>query len=196
MSYAGLQSATDPNAPHLGGNIRGGDPHTWCPKVWDYVVDRFGVTSVLDFGSGSGTTALYLHRRGLQVCAVDGLDENLAASVFPTIKHDVTQGPFISRFDLIHCQEVVEHIEAASVPHLLQSFSGAKFVLMTHALPGQQGFHHVNLQADDYWIGQMATEGFSLLQEDTDRIRRIAASERSVYMAQSGLMFANSKRLA
>ena len=115
MGYEGLEAAGALDALHLGGNIRGGDPFTWCPSVWDYVVNRFGIKSVLDFGSGSGTAALYFHRLGMKVCAVDGLEENVRKSIFPTVKHDVTKGPFVSQFDLVHCQEVVEHIRG-SIP--------------------------------------------------------------------------------
>jgi len=193
MSYAGLATVQNSETPHLGGNIRGGDPFTWCPTVWDYVLHRFGITSVMDFGSGSGTTALYFHRKGIVACAVDGLEENLHTAVFPTIKHDVTTGPLLGRFDLIHCQEVVEHIDEAFLPNLLQTFATAKFVLMTHALPGQIGFHHVNLQSSEYWVEHMGKYSFSLLSEDTNRIRELAKAAGAIYMSQTGLLFANSR---
>ncbi len=195
MSYRGLTTAYVDEASHLGGNIRGGDPFTWCPEVWNYVVERFGIASVIDLGSGAGNAALYFHRRGLQVCAVDGLDENIEKAIYPTIKHDMTTGPFIGKFDLIHCQEVVEHIDAAFLPHLLTTFASAKFVLMTHAVPGQRGFHHVNCQPTAYWIHHLSAISFSLLEEDTRRIRAIAKAEGAKYMRDTGLMFANAKRL-
>ena len=195
MTYSGLHTANDPALPHLGGNVRGGDPFTWCPSVWRYVIDRFAIGSVLDFGSGSGTAAAFFHKQGLRVSAVDGLDENVANAVFPTIKHDVTLSPLISRFDLVHCQEVVEHIAEAYLGNLLDTLACGKVVLMTHALPGQMGHHHVNLQPPEYWHYHMSTRGFSVLEEDTRRIRSLAASENAAYMSQSGLVFGNSQRL-
>ena len=51
--------------PHLGGNIYYGDPSTFCPQVWDYVIQRFAIKSVLDLGSGEGYSAAYFHSKGL-----------------------------------------------------------------------------------------------------------------------------------
>ena len=195
MGYEGLDAAVAQDVPHLGGNVRGGDPFTWCPSVWDYAIGRFGLKSVLDFGSGSGTAALYFHRRGMQVCAVDGLAENVENAVFPTVKHDITTGPFVSRFDLIHCQEVVEHIDEKFVANLIETFSSARYVLLTHALPGQAGFHHVNLQPSEYWIKHMEQRSFAFLQEDTVRVRKFAEIDGAPYMARTGLMFGNRDRL-
>lgn len=195
LNYEGLTSAYVDDNSHLGGNIRGGDPFTWCPRVWDYVIDRFGIKSVIDFGSGSGNAALYFHRRGMQVCAVDGLEENVERAIFPTVRHDITTGPFVGKFDLIHCQEVVEHIDAIHLPHLLEMFSRAKFVLMTHAVPGQRGFHHVNCQPPEYWVGHMAAISMSLFEEDTSRIRALAKAEGAKYMSDTGMVFANNNRL-
>jgi hypothetical protein len=54
VSYQGLDEIYDATVPHLGGNVTVGDPHTWCPSVWDYVISRFGVRSMMDLGSGCG----------------------------------------------------------------------------------------------------------------------------------------------
>jgi 2-polyprenyl-3-methyl-5-hydroxy-6-metoxy-1,4-benzoquinol methylase len=76
MSYAGLTDVTDEAERHLGGNVLEGDPFTFSPNVWDYLIKRFALKTVLDLGSGMGHTANYFHRAGLQVVAVDGLKEN------------------------------------------------------------------------------------------------------------------------
>ena len=44
---------------HLGGNINEGDPYTYCPTVWNYLIDRFCIKSVMDLGSGRGHCANY-----------------------------------------------------------------------------------------------------------------------------------------
>ena len=48
MTYAGLLGAVDADAPHLGGNVIEGDPFTHSPLVWDYLIQRFALRSVLD----------------------------------------------------------------------------------------------------------------------------------------------------
>jgi hypothetical protein len=53
-TYAGATIVGKESEPHLGGNVKEGDPYTFCPQVWSYVIERFGIDSVLDLGSGVG----------------------------------------------------------------------------------------------------------------------------------------------
>ena len=62
---------------------------------------------------------------------------------------------------------------------------------MTHALPGQDGHHHVHLQPPEYWIEHLAMFGLHLLPEDTARVRAIANEEGAIYVGQTGLVLAN-----
>ena len=188
-TYAGATIVGKESEPHLGGNVKEGDPYTFCPQVWSYVIERFGIDSVLDLGSGVGNAAEYFHRRGLRTVAIDGLVENVRMSLFPAVCHDLTKGPVITNVDLVHCQEVVEHIEERYLDNLLRSLACGRVVLMTHAVPGQTGYHHVNLQPMEYWVNHLAGRGYSLLVEDSNRIRRIAHQENAVYMQRSGLLF-------
>jgi len=187
--------AASDSAPHLGGNIKIGDPYTYCPSVWDYLILRFGVESALDLGSGAGHAASYLSRKGVRVIAVDGFEDNLNYSIYPTLVHDLTQGPVVTRVDLVHCQEVVEHISARFVDHVLASLLTGKIIAMTHAVPGQDGYHHVNLKPKAYWVSHLARRGAVLLQEDTRRIRELARRDGAQYMAKTGLVFVNQRRI-
>jgi hypothetical protein len=162
---------------------------------WDYVIQRFGIASVLDLGSGSGNASLWFHRKGLRVIAVDGFTESVDASMFPAIRQDLTLTAIYTKVDLVHCQEVVEHIEERFLANLMASLTCGKIILMTHALPGQGGHHHVNCQPQEYWIKQFAARNCSFLQEDTNRVRALAGQEKASYMAQSGLVFVNNSRL-
>jgi SAM-dependent methyltransferase len=195
MLKSGLQYAIDRSAPHLGGNVKAGDPYTYCPSVWDYVIARFCIRSVLDLGSGCGNAANYFHKAGLGVIAVDGLPENVATAFYPTVLHDLTNGPIGTRVDLVHCQEVVEHIEEQYLDHLLDSLLCGRIILMTHALPEQGGYHHVNLQPPEYWIDHLERRGCSLLEADTARVRDFASKDDAAHMARTGLVFINSARV-
>ena len=189
-----FREVTSADAPHLGGNIRYGDPDTFSPRVWDYVVNRFGIRSVMDLGSGIGNAADYFFRKGLQVVAVDGLRENIGVAIYPTVLHDLTKGPIETRVDLVHCQEVVEHIEEAFLDNVLASLMCGKYILMTNALPGQGGYHHVNLQPVEYWIDHLVRRGCQLLEIDSNRIRHFAGTDGAPYLAATGTLFANSHR--
>jgi len=194
MSYAGLDVAQCASVPHVGGSITVGDPFTYAASVWDYVIDRFCISSALDIGSGCGNASFYMHKKGVRVVAVDGFMRNVETSLYPAIHHDLTAGPIITRVDLVHCQEVVEHIEEQYIGNLLDSFATGKYVLMTHAVPGQAGYHHVNLQPSEYWIEHLAQRGFRLLAEDTRRIRVLAQRDAAYFLSKTGMIFANGAR--
>jgi SAM-dependent methyltransferase len=179
----------DKQEPHLGGNFSEGDTWSFCPSVWDYVIERFCVTSVLDLGSGVGNAACYFHSRGLKTVAIDGLAENVFQAFYPTIRHDLTLSAIQTRVDLVHCQEVVEHIEERYLDNVLSSLAVGRVILMTHGQPGQNGYHHVNLQSPEYWIRHVTSQGYLYLEEDSKRIRAKAAIEGARYMSETGLLF-------
>ena len=189
LSYAGTTKIEPANAPHLGGNIKEGDPGSFCPHVWDYVIDRFCVRSVMDLGCGVGHAAEYFFKKGLRTLAVDGLAANVRASYYPAVCHDLTAGPVITNVDLVHCQEVVEHIEERFLNNVLSSLGCGRIILMTHAVPGQGGHHHVNEKPMEYWNDHIQRMGYTLLVEDSNRVRAIAKQEGAIWMAGSGLVF-------
>ena len=194
--YEGLTGFLDhANEPHLGGSVRVGDPFTYCPSVWDYVVSRFSIASVLDIGSGSGNASNYFFNKGLKVVAVDGFTESVMKSVYPSIRHDLTQGPIVTKVDLVHCHEVVEHIEEQYLDNLLDSLACGKIILMTHAVPGQPGHHHVNCQPQEYWIEAMQRRNCVLANEDSRRVRELAGRDGAVFMRDTGMIFVNESRI-
>ena len=188
----GLQNIVDATDPTLGGNINHGDPFTFAAPVWDYLMDRFAVSSILDVGSGQGHCAAYCARKGRYVIAIDGLKANMARAVHPTVLHDLRKGPFVAQVDLVYCQEVVEHIEESYIDSLIATLANGGVVAMTHALPDQPGHHQVNCQPSTYWIDHMSRAGYALLKDDTERIRVMAKQCGAVYFAASGLVFGRS----
>ncbi len=194
MSYKGLEVSHNDALPHLGGNVDVGDPFTFCPSVWNYIIDRFCPTSMMDLGCGAGNCCEYFFKKGIKVVAVDGLPENIARSLYPAIEQDLTKGAVNTRVDFVHCMEVVEHIEERYLSNLVNSLKCGKIIFITHALPGQVGFHHVNLQTSEYWIEKMAEQNCALLQEDTTRLRGHAARDGAAYAQSTGMLFVNRDR--
>ncbi|EGA8118254.1 TPA: hypothetical protein ACJGTR_004464 [Salmonella enterica subsp. enterica serovar Hvittingfoss] len=196
MSMNGLRFITAENdLKHLGGNIVEGDPRTFAPSVWDYIIKRFAIKSVLDIGSGLGFAANYFHHAGIKTLAVEGLPLNVTNAIFPSLHQDITQKPILCNVDFVHCQEVVEHIEEEFLENVLSSLSCGRFILITHAVPGQGGYHHVNEQPAEYWINHLSRYSCELLEEDTMRVRRLAINDGAIYIAQNGLIFANRRKL-
>lgn len=176
-----------PEKPHLGGNLANGDPSTFCPDSWKYVIEKYKIQSITDVGSGLGHSAKWFAEQGLQVTAIDGLDENVNKSLFPAKVVDLTLNPFVQPVDMINCIEVVEHIEEKFIENLLDTLSAGKFIFMTHAIPGQDGWHHVNCQFQDYWISHLKKRKFQLSETDTAEIRLRA--KKAKHIKRSGLFF-------
>jgi SAM-dependent methyltransferase len=180
---------TDAAAPHLGGYIKGGDPATYFPDLWDWLVFVRGVRSVLDVGCGEGQALDHFAELGCRVIGVDGVEQEGGV----ILCHDYTQGPLTiqEEFDLAWSCEFVEHVEEAYVACFLATFRAARAVLMTHAEPGQPGHHHVNCQPAEYWKGAMAAAGFRYDEEFTREARGRAALNRNPinHFARAGLVF-------
>jgi len=185
---------TNTEQPHLGGNIPAGDSWTYCPRVWDYMVDRFGAQSVLDLGSGRGHAARYFARRGCSVIAVEGLIDNVRHSLYPAVLIDITHGPVIAPVDLCHAHEVVEHIAVEYLDNLLRSLLNGRIIVMTAAGPDQPGHHHVNLQPESYWIDLLTDHGCEYLVDDSRRVRELAQQDQAWHMARSGMVFYNVRK--
>ncbi len=145
----------------------------------------------MDLGSGMGYASQYFHKKRMKVLAIDGMIENCQKAVYPTIHLDLTISKVVTHVDLVHCQEVVEHIEERYLDNLLFSLACGKFILMTNALPGQGGYHHVNEQPTEYWINHMRRYNCEVLVEDSNRIRKMASADGAVFLARTGLILAN-----
>jgi len=189
MTYDFVTSAAE---PHVGGNIWQGDPCTHAPQAWRYMVERFAVRRVLDVGSGRGHAAAFFHALGCQVVAMDASRQNVQSALFPTVLHDLLGGPFVCPVDLVHCQEVAEHIPEASAGHFIDTLCNGEVIMLSHAEPGQEGYHHVNCQPPAYWIERITARGYRHLDIDTARLRHFAAMDGASHLARSGLVFARS----
>jgi cyclopropane fatty-acyl-phospholipid synthase-like methyltransferase len=187
-----LTSVTNDNRPDLGGNMRHGDIHTWTPHLWRYLVDRFAVDSILDVGCGEGHAVKFFHRLGIFAHGIDGLPENIRRAVAPIALHDLLSSAYIMPVDLVWSCEVAEHIAPDKVDFYLDTLANGRIVAMTHAVPGQDGHHHVNCQSWDYWVDKMQSRGY-LLCEDNEELRQISAKDETWnYFSRTGLLFLRS----
>ena len=186
---AKIKCIVDDNNPHLGGNFQNIDPGCWSPSAWSFVLEKFNIKSVTDVGSGIGHAAKWYSEKGLDVTAIEGLDYNVKNSIFPTILIDLTQQSFKKSVDLIHCVEVVEHIDEKFLENLLETLCQGNYIFMTHAVPGQVGYHHVNCQESSYWINHLSTYGYKLLDDETSTIRKLAEQDKATYIINTGMLF-------
>jgi hypothetical protein len=163
---------------HLGGaHIDSPDGNMWMPDVWRYMITNHGVKSMVDVGCGGGWTAKWFLDNGVDAVGIEGWDKAISKNQLPKDKlivHDYTKGPItVPKCDLAWAGEFVEHVEAMFIPNFAATFLCAKKLLMTHAIPGQCGHHHVNEQHMDYWVSKMSEFGFALDPVETLKIRDI-----------------------
>jgi hypothetical protein len=71
---------------------------------------------------------------------------------------------------------------------IINLFQG-KYLLMTHAVPGQKGWHHVNCQPSDYWINHLKNRNYFLLEEDTRTIQSLARQDGGKHIFRNGMLF-------
>jgi len=187
---------------HLGGFVEGGDIATEVPEVWDYLIDEFNVTSMLDIGCGEGWAAKYFLDKGVDAYGIDGTHLVYKNCQMPPERItivDYEQASLIwgKPIDLIWCCEFVEHINGGCINNFLRTFDCAKYIAMTHAFPGQAGHHHVNCQTSQYWIDLLKEHKFQFDGASTAEIRRttIIAAQRKkmrnygMHISRSMLMF-------
>lgn len=187
--------AFDPADPALGGNVIGGDRHTYHPELWSFLVERLRIESMLDVGCGEGHCVKFFSDLGVRAEGFDGLRANVQRAVTPIRLHDLRWGPYVRPVDLVHCCEVVEHVEEQYLPHLLQTLANGRTVVMTHAVPGQGGHHHVNCRPEQYWIEHVESMGYEFMQDLTAQARAIKKSTGEwTYFGTTGLVFCRSGR--
>ena len=156
--------------------------------------------SMIDVGCGEGHAINFFEELGCRVLGVDGVVQPMSREKF--WQHDYTRYPLpepigttlhphMDPVDLVWSCEFVEHVEERYVPNFLETFRLAPIVLMTHAEPGQDGWHHVNCRTADYWKGVLAAIGFSFDEQLTSVTRELAAINDNPYnhYRRSGLAF-------
>jgi hypothetical protein len=187
MSNCGMleRLATDPLDPSLGGNLIGGDPDSYHPALWTYLIERFGIRSRLDVGCGEGHCVKFFASHGLTAWGFDGLMANLERAGTPILLYDFRGRPFVKPVDLVHCCEVVEHIDEHYVDNVIATLANGNVIGMTHALPGQDGYHHVNCQPAWYWIRRREAHGYTFLPAETQVAKSDNCRERRLELLSS-----------
>jgi SAM-dependent methyltransferase len=168
MGYhdAALRKCAGPaGVGHLGGAfLEVPDTATYLPDVWAYLIEKYQIHSVLDVGAGAGWTTKWFADQGIYTLGVEGWREALEKSQCRAniVEHDYSAAPFIPSMllDLAWCAGFVEQIEEEFIPNFMASFRSCRHVCLTHAEPGEPGYHHVNCQPTEYWIRKMNEFGF------------------------------------
>ena len=173
---------------HLGGHLN----MTWQDTVvLDYLIERFGVKTMLDIGCGPGGMLDQAAARNIEAWGIDG-DVTLT---HPRIyHHDFATGPTdvscYGRIDLVWSVEFLEHVYERFIGNYMAAFDAGKVAFITHALPGQGGHHHVNEKISSYWIGVFRRYGWRLDVGATVWVRSYGAVE---FTRNTGMVFTKDR---
>lgn len=166
----------------------------------NWAKEEFQIQSMLDVGCGPGGMVELAHKSGLEAFGIDG-DSKIQDRWFDKSKfmlHDFTIGsaPINRTFDLCWSVEFVEHVHAEYIPNFVAAFQKCKVLFMTHAVPGQGGYHHVNEQPEEYWLEQIESYGFKFNRDYTNKLREVTTMNTNggrwaPYVKLTGLVFTN-----
>lgn len=170
--------------PHLGGHF--GNTNVDGTTL-AYLVERYGIASMLDVGCGPGGMIDAAAALGLEAAGIDG-DPFMGRAGVQI--HDYTRRALIADgWDLIWCVEFVEHVEARYQDNYLATFAGGKVLFLTAAPPGFPGWHHVNCQPQSYWIDLLEQHGWAL---DTEATSWVRTNGGHPFSTRQGLVFVRS----
>ena len=159
---------------------------------------ELGFKTLLDVGCGPGGMVELAEQFGFDSYGIDGDYTLERYNPDKFLIHDFTKGPApLNRtFDICWCAEFVEHVYEQYIPNYVQAMQNCKNLVMTHAVVGQTGYHHVNCQDPPYWIETMKKYGFKLDEEKTKTLRSVTTmgeKKKHRFMERTGMFFVNEK---
>jgi len=127
------------------------------------ILELFPATeSVIDFGCGLGTWLKAFKDNGIkQIYGLDGdwcnndlLFKYINKNEFKNV--DLETPIHLNKiYDLVISLEVAEHISEQFADIFVQSLVDAgKIILFSAAIPGQDGYNHINEQFPSYWVNK------------------------------------------
>lgn len=175
---------------HLGGHMN----KTHIDRgALEYMMREHGVRSMYDVGCGPGSQVWLARDLGCNPAfGVDGDWTVLPAEHRHNFEvHDFVFGPYIpshTRYDMVWSVEFLEHLEEQYLSNIKPIFDRARFAVITHALPGAGGHHHVNCQTPQYWKDLFSDWGFDFKPVFTEQIRK-ASTMAKPFMQNTGMVF-------
>lgn len=188
MSYKLVQITDDltmVNEGNVGGFLIQKDPATFMPNLWTRICQKYNISSVIDVGCGMGYALIEFKKYAGYVFGIDGSE---FVQQHSPVKHLIQKVDFSKElmtcstpFDLCWSCEFVEHVEEQYIPNYIDIFKKSKYVAITYADIGQDGYHHVNCQNKEYWINLFTKHGLEYSEEDTQEFRKYAYEDGLVY---------------
>lgn len=185
-----------------GGTSNAGDPSSFFPELWSWLIEEFHVSSMIDFGGGVGICTKFFNDRGVDAYCLDAsrrvYKQNIIQNKF--ILHDFYDGAYDPQrpLDLVFSCEMLEHIAEEYLPNVIKTIQlcHPKLLVLTGAPKNAGGHHHVNCQNADYWIKYIETslDNFTYHDRLTKVAKELSKSNvngrcTASYFDRGGLIF-------
>ena len=157
-----------------------------------------GFKKFLDIGCGPGGMVELAENMGFDSYGIDGDYTVKRYKQEKFLIHDFTSGPveITQVYDIGWSVEFVEHVHEQYIPNYMPAMQQCKHIVMTHALEGQPGYHHVNCQNPPYWINKLKSFGFTYDDKKTKKLRQVSKmgkKRKHRFIERTGLFFTNEK---
>ena len=176
---------------HLGGHSN----KTWTDRgSLKYVKEQTKSKYYLDIGCGPGGQLQIALDLGMVGLGIDGdhtltHSEELNVQIFDFTKGKIDKDnikyiPDQGYFDICWTVEFLEHVNAEFIPNFMGAISLCEYVIMTNAIPGLGGHHHVNEQYFSYWEETFKKYGLKPDLDLTRGLRRMSTMKNKKKLSQ------------
>mmetsp|Transcript_11425 Transcript_11425/g.17198 ORF Transcript_11425/g.17198 Transcript_11425/m.17198 type:complete len:386 (+) Transcript_11425:105-1262(+) len=175
---------------HLGG-FSEMDVGGISPAVFKYLVEKLGVHSFLDIGCGRGFSTSWFAFHGVRVMCAEGSHDAIERTILPDppnqlVEHDFSRGPWWPEqtYDAAWSVEFLEHVNVQFHYNYVQAFRKAALIFVTSS--SGNGWHHVEVHSNEWWIQKYEAYGFRYSPELTEQVKNIAKENKKAYTAPNG----------
>ena len=125
-------------------------------RIAEGIHQFFKPKSVIDLGCCVGGELYYLKQMGVIVKGLDASSYAVKYALVPEVEQwDLrVPYPFIMKYDVCLCLEVLEHIRQEYEPTVFANLTNASDIIVMSSPEKTGGRHHVNEQPLSYWINR------------------------------------------
>ncbi len=150
----------------------------------EHILPYLRIKTAIDFGCGPGWYVKLFHNFGIEMQGYDGnpMVENMSSHFFNNgfycqcvdLSEEVEAE---EQVDLVLCLEVGEHIPAKYEKTFIRNLTrnSGHYILLSWAIPGQNGDGHINCRNNGYIIERLKLDGFYLNVPITNLLRANAS---------------------
>lgn len=143
---------------------------------------------IIDFGCGNGAYVNHLSNCGFDIAGIEG-DAATVTHTEKVIEQDLAQPFEVDGYNSI-CLEVGEHLPEQYLKTFLNNLANNTkgILILSWAIPGQDGYHHISCRHNIWVINEMAKRGMNVNLKASLAIREVI-EERLSYFKNTLLIF-------